>query len=180
VNGSNDQDRHGAASGGTVFTDTCPGSQVVVGFRGVEELATGGSIGIQRLAVVCGVMSAVVGSADYPVELQPGSALSQRGTGSGMTFDMLCPANEVVVRISGHAGGALDGLRAHCGRLVVGPDRQTSMVLAWTSLAAHGRTDGAAFDDPCPAGQVARGGIIRAGAWIDGFTLICGTPAGVP
>ena len=180
VNGSNQRERHGSGSGGTESNEVCPGNQVLIGFRGVENVEDPTAIGIQRLAVVCGALTAVAGNMDYPIQTELTGTLTERGRGGGTAFDMLCPDNEVVIRISGNSGSSLDRLQAHCGRLSVASDRQTVTVTTGATLTARGLAEAPAYDDPCPAGQVARGGLIRAGQWVDAFTMICGTPAGVP
>jgi hypothetical protein len=94
------------------------------------------------------------------------------------TWTESCPPDEVVVGIEGRSGVALDALALDCARWSV-TSTPTGPALAMASSetsTANGGDGGSAFSLPCPEGQMARGGDLRSGVWIDALGLVCGIP----
>lgn len=181
LTGANQQEVHGT-SGPTMFPDVCPSNEVVIGFRGFsEDPAGGGVVTLQQLGLVCGVMSAASAASGYVVKVAAGTPMPRRGLTSGdIAFDMVCPADEVVIRIAGGAGSSLDKLQAFCGRLSLPAGGGPVTVQPGATLTARGGNTGDVYDDPCPQGQVVRGATIWYRQVIDAVQTVCGTPTATP
>jgi hypothetical protein len=170
VDGVTDTEIEGNVAGGTLFVDTCPSGQVMVGVAG--------SIGasFDQIQVVCGTLAL---DASLSVNLAAGDTLPLRGANINDPVMSVCPPNQLVVGMDGRAGTLLDQLALRCAPL---------------SVMASGTTYTPALGDPmlldpvggeggqpftgidCPAGELAIGANIRGGGSIDGFGLICALP----
>jgi hypothetical protein len=155
----------------------CPENEVVVGFRGTTNTTNGL---VSSLQLVCANVF-VGGPGGDQIELSAGTTLAPQGAYGSSPVAATCPNGQVVVGEHGHSGLFVDQLGFECAPLTItssgsiGVD--TTMV---TSLPSYGGAGGGAFDDPCPAGEVARGVDISAGAWVDSLDLRCSTPMLVP
>jgi hypothetical protein len=92
----------------------------------------------------------------------------------------MCPTNQVVVGMNGRSGSYLDQVAFVCAPLSMtsGPMGYSVSIGATTVLTAAGGPGGSVFQDPCPAGQIARGSnsSVFSGV-IDRMGLVCGTPS---
>lgn len=158
----------GNTSGGTLFRDTCPPGEVMIGLDGTVGAS------FDQMQVVCGVPSL---SADLVVTLGAGTTLPMRGTTQNTPISSRCPSNQMVVGFVGRAGALIDQITLSCAPLIVDQNATLAAPGAITALAPAGGTGGNLFDDtPCPSGQVSVGANIRGGGSIDAFGIICGTP----
>jgi hypothetical protein len=166
--------------GGNAYTDTCPAGQVVIGYRG-DVLApdSGLIVVVGRIQTLCGAI-VLDETASDPVSITPGFALPERGTYPGLSWSESCAANDVVVGFSGRSGQYVDQLAFQCGHWILSyPDGGPVLTMnATTSLPAVGGDGGSPFPlAACPTGQMAIGSALRAGFWLDAFSLQCGTPS---
>jgi hypothetical protein len=111
-----------------------------------------------------GLCSSIAGAQD--VSLTP----SAGGTG-GTSFSLSCEADEVLVGVSGRAGGLVDRVAAVCQR--VGADGVPTGSRRTTASA--GGNGGTAFSRTCQAGQVVSAIRGRAGSSVDQIWLGCRT-----
>jgi hypothetical protein len=165
-------------TGGSPYTDTCPGDEAVIGFQGylyIPEVGLGPFVGV--IQAMCGALG--VAGPPYHLTTTPTAALPERGLSYDSAWSAMCPADQVVVGFVGRSGIALDQVAFTCapfdvalagtsGSLTEGPT---------TTTAANGGTGGSPFTDGCPAGQIARGTALRSGQWVDALALVCGVPA---
>jgi hypothetical protein len=170
-----------AQQGGTTgspYTDTCPGSQAVIGYQGFLTPPSVGLTLVGGIEALCGDMSFSANG----LTTSAGAALPIRGTSQDSPWTQLCPTGEVVVGFSGRSGSALDQVAFVCATLVIS-DGDTGSVLAvgpQTTLTSAGGDGGMPYDVACSPGQVARGSNLRSGEWVDAFGLVCGVPVLVP
>jgi hypothetical protein len=162
----------GNANGGGLFQDDCPSGQALVGFSGTAT--TLGADGVNRqIAAQCGVIQ-VVGTT---VSLKPGATLPTRGSVAGAAWTRTCPTNQVVVGFSGRLGDFVDQLVFVCAPLsasspAVGASLAPGTMT--TSLTPIGGGGGMAFAAvKCATGELAGGSRVRAGDFLDAFSLIC-------
>jgi hypothetical protein len=166
-------------NGGTAYTDTCPGSQAVIGYQGYITPASVGLILIGGIQALC----AEVFLSASGIETSPGATLPMRGTSQDGPWMQICPAGQVVVGFSGHSGLDLDRVAFECAQLVTSEGEAGEELLSLeteVTLAAAGGDGGSPYEVSCPSGQVARGSNLFAGEWVDSFGLVCGSPALVP
>jgi hypothetical protein len=166
--------------GGNPYTDTCPMGQVVIGYRG-DMLApdSGLIVVVSRIQTLCGAIVVDETAAD-PVSITPGFALPERGRYAGPSWSESCAGNEVVVGFSGRTGQYVDQLAFQCGHWVLSnADGGPVLTMnATDSLPAVGGDGGSPIPlAACPTGQMAIGSALRAGFWLDAFSLQCGTPS---
>jgi hypothetical protein len=165
--------------GGNPYTDTCPASQVVIGYRGdVLPPDSGLLTVVSRIQALCGAIVLDGGSSNQ-VSFTPASQLPERGMLAGPSWSELCAENEVIVGFSGRSGQYVDQLAFECGQWVVSNGDGGPMLTmnATSSLPAVGGDGGSPFPPAaCPTGQMAIGSALRAGFWLDAFSLVCGTP----
>lgn len=166
--------------GGNAYTDTCPNGQAVIGYRG-EVLApdSGLIVVVSHIQTLCGAMVVDQAAAD-PVSITPGFELPVRGSYPGPSWSESCAANEVVVGFSGRSGQYVDQLAFQCGHWTVSNQDGGPVLImnATDSLAPVGGDGGSPFPlAACPTGQMAIGSAVRAGFWLDAFSLQCGTPS---
>jgi hypothetical protein len=173
--GSNPTGRYGKYV--SVQTELCPADQVLGGYTGTVGTYTGAMV-VSGLDAEC--REIVVGPGQPPaVTLAAGAKLAPIGARGTTPFTALCPPNEAVVAFAGRIGQFLDQLVIKCAPLsITGP--ATVSIGTWTVLPAKGGTGGAAFQDACGTGQIARGHSISTAIAVDGFGLICGTPMLAP
>jgi hypothetical protein len=163
---------------GTAYTDTCPGSQAVIGYEGFLTPPSVGLTLVGGIEALCGDMSFSASG----LMTSPGATLPIRGTSQESPWTQQCPAGEVVVGFSGRSGAALDQVAFVCAPLVISESDAGSVlgVGPETTLTAAGGDGGTPYDVACSPGQVARGSNLRSGEWVDAFGLVCAAPALVP
>lgn len=171
--------------------ELCPFDDVLVGFvlwaraEGTESTRSGAPMG---LAAHCA--SILMEDGDPEIVLGYDEWLHRRGAGYADDVQHVvdCPAGHVVVGFEGITGVYLrdetqnvvyvDQLSLHCAPLGRDGDAVTlgePMIVPTTGHAGH--PSPAPFGpERCPDGQLARGAVIGAGAWIDSFALWCATP----
>lgn len=168
---------HGG-DGGAPYIDTCPGNQVVIGYQGyVTTVVDGGDELVGSIQTFCGQLS-MGGPAMDQVVTSPGATLSARGESPDTPWTQMCPADQTVIGFDGQSGLYVDRIAFTCAHWTA-TTTPNGIVLArdaTDTAVAQGGDGGTAFQESCPAGQVARGSAIRAGFWIDSFALICTTP----
>ena len=168
---------HGG-DGGAPYIDTCPGNQVVIGYQGyVTNVLDAGDELVGSIQTICGQL-AIGGASMDQVVTSPGATLSARGQSPDSPWTQMCPANQTVIGFEGQSGEYLDRIAFTCAHWTA-TTTPNGVVLArdmTDTAVAQGGDGGTAFQESCPAGQVARGSAIRAGFWIDSFALICTTP----
>ena len=92
------------------------------------------------------------------------------GGGGGLPFRVLCPADSVLVGVSGGADQFVDRVRGICAKFVDG---------GWTSAGgtaatdAHGGGGGKPYDIRCPTGFAVAGMNGRTGWFVDQMTVFC-------
>jgi hypothetical protein len=163
---------------GTLFTDLCPGDQVLVGFAGSAGPSSGSIY--DNLIGRCGTVN-VSSSMPYRVTSVPlsSSTLPARGNGQ-VTFASRCPPDQVVVGFSGRADPDLKALSFVCANLVVTGGPATYSIVPGSDRSVEPLMNvagGNAFSAACPPGQLARGTHLWAGPRIQAFGLACGTVA---
>jgi hypothetical protein len=179
VKGATPTPRRGG-SGGSQFTDVCPDDQMVIGYQGTHDGPTSSLALVDSLQVLCG-RATIIGSGPYQFVVSPVSVLPSRGGGGAQSFAAVCPGNQVVVGIHGHAGGYLDQVGLDCAPLTLSDNRGYAIATgAPTSLPSYGGVGGSAFRDMCPMGQVARGADIAADSRVVASDLQCALPAVLP
>ena len=183
VTGESATPRQGG-DGGIEHVDLCPDGEMVIGYLGsVEDIdAFTTPVALNAgLQAVCGMprfaqdeMITVERSATLPLRGAPGA--------DALAWERLCPGGQVVVGVEGRAGLALDQLALTCAEIHVRQDEDGERVLSIdpaSTLAPAGGDGGNAFSAACDEGEVARGHGVRAGRWIDAFSLVCGAVAWV-
>jgi len=164
---------------GTPYTDTCPTSEVVIGFTGYTT--TTSPIVVGSLQTLCGKLSFT--SPSCQVTVSPGTTLTVRGHVGGMgPWTSMCPANQMVVAFHGRAGFDLDQVAFECAPLVLSKMGSSYRLSTGpvTSLPPEGGTTGPVFQDGCGTSQVAVGTRGHEGAIIYDLGLLCATPAVTP
>jgi hypothetical protein len=134
---------------------------------------------VSRIQTLCGAI-VLDETAPDPVSVTPGFLLPERGTYAGPSWSESCSGNEVVVGFSGRSGQYVDRLAFQCGHWIVSNEDGGPVLTmnATTSLPAVGGEGGSPFPlAACPTGQMAIGSALRAGFWLDAFSLQCGTPS---
>ena len=166
---------------GTPYTDVCPGNQAVIGYRGFLTGPQVGATLVGAIQTVCGQLS-MNGASPASMTTAAGATLPMRGTAQDMAWTQMCPADEVVVGFSGRSGADLDQVAFDCAPWIAqgGTGGALAVGTAIPSTAAGGDGGTPFQDDLCPSGQLARGSNLRAGAWVDAFGLVCGTPTLAP
>jgi len=167
-------------SGGSQYTDACPAGQVVVGFMLVVHSTPPPAI-LGEIQVICGTIS--ISPTNCEVAISSGDTLPLRGSRVDQPpVTEMCPPNQMVVAIQGGSGNYLDRAGAGCAPLMISRVGQGSRatVGAITWLSVVGGMGGVAFNDPCPADQVASGAFIQSAIWVDAMNIICSAPAIAP
>jgi hypothetical protein len=160
--------------GGTPYIDLCPGSQVVIGYRGFLTGPSVGLILVGGIQTLCGELS-LSGSS---ITTTPGATLPVRGTSEASPWTQTCAANQIVVGFTGRSGIALDQVAFQCAAWSASGDGGEALSSgSVVTLLAAGGGGGSPYANTCPAGQVARGNNLRAGEWVDAFGLVCGALA---
>ncbi len=161
----------------TFFADACPDDGPVIGYRGYVDTRDPASIG--RIGAICGQLS--VSPSGCQIAVSTGTTLPMRGQYGDVAFTQTCPADQVVVGFRGRSGYLLDQVGFICAPLVVstGATGFKLSIGTTTALTPAGGTGGDAFQDGCPAGQIARGSnvTIFVEGIVDAFGLMCGTPS---
>jgi hypothetical protein len=153
----------------------------VIGYGGFLTGPEVGATLVGAIQAVCGELS--VGSAPSDgVTIGAGATLPMRGATQDTPWSQMCPADEVVVGFSGRSGADLDQVAFECAPWTASNNVDGGVLSAGptVTLPAAGGDGGTPFQDTCPPGQLARGSNLRAGAWVDAFGLVCGTPALAP
>lgn len=156
----------GGVIGGVAHMQNCPPAQVLVGVAGLMDA--------ERVIAIQPICAAVDANGNWTAASLQGQQIGGRPSSANKTFDIRCPAREVVAGIRGNAVSGVSGLRILCsemrsGRLVDAPpqDRQ----------GAGGTTGTAWGPFACPNAEPAQG--FRAGAdstevvWVG---LVCNLP----
>ncbi|KYF84806.1 hypothetical protein BE17_12885 [Sorangium cellulosum] len=169
----------GSAGTATPVMDRCPGSQVILGFRGlIGEL--GESFIHGQIRAQCGHL-ALDGAGPYTIAATPGDMTPVEGGYGTEPWEMLCPENQVVVGFSGWSGSYLDLLFIACAPLLVtgapGDLRVEVGPVTWPD--GVGGDGGSEFPDTfCGASQVANlVQTVVSGAPISAIGLGCATPS---
>jgi hypothetical protein len=165
---------HGS-QGGSEHVDVCPGNQLVIGYQGsVGDVSASAEplVVTQSLQAVCGTPRA---AADGAIAIARAGMLPLRGAiGALASWSQLCPPDAAIVGVEGRAGLALDQIAFVCAQLTASAGEDGGLTLESTTvLTPAGGEGGRAFADACPSGEVARGHRLRAGRWIDAFSLVC-------
>lgn len=159
---------YGNTGGGTLYADTCPAGQLMIGFQAMLGAS------FDQIGVVCGVPTV---NAALGVDVAAGATLPLRGTiDIGTAASGACPANQMVVGFGGAAGGLLDNLVLRCAPITATYASNAYAVSIGTisDQPGVGGSGGAPFaDTDCAVGEVAIGANIRAGGSVDAFGLIC-------
>ena len=161
-------------SGGSAFTLACPNNTVLVGIDG-----RAGSR-VDAITPVCAplqVTPAGSPSPEYAYAVHTGTATTMGtvgGTG-GSVFSARCPADQVVIGMTGRSGDNIDRIGIGCGALSI-----TRVASSWllvltpaSSTDSYGGSGGSPFSFACPAGQAATGATGRAGDRVDKFGFVC-------
>jgi hypothetical protein len=158
-------------------TDACPSNQALIGYHGSVGAAPSGALLVFSLLGQCGKFT-VNGGAPYTVALSPGGLLFDSGGDGSTSFDLICPANQVVVGFAGRSGEALDQLQMECAPLLIAQDAMMTLSIGPRMLLEppKGGGGGSTFAESCPGGSIATGHEINEGAWIDALALRCGVP----
>jgi hypothetical protein len=163
---------------GTAFTDTCPGNQALIGFQG---FLTDPSVGLTLVGGIQGLCGELALSGASPARLttRPGATLPVEGTSQYGPWMQMCPSDQVVVGFSGRSGAALDQIAIACAPWTAPSDTGGAPLAMGTAatLPSAGGDGGTPYANPCPAGQLARGGAGGSGEWVDAFELLCATPS---
>jgi hypothetical protein len=171
---------HGTKMGNTISDDRCPAGQALIGYRGTSGLLQNmGTPVVTSLAAQCGIL-AVDSTSPAAVTVAPGATFAARGMRTGQTITAVCPANQVVVTFDGRAGSFLDQLRIGCARLTIESGSGGTLAVkigVVTRLSPLGGTGGEAFEDGCPAGQIATGHRLEALNVVDSLALACALPS---
>ncbi len=156
---------------GTIYTDTCPGGQVVIGYNVLYDSV------VRGVQAICGTLN--VSGPAFDVTITPGITQPRRGFGA-MTSTVTCPANQMVVGFTGSNGALIDALAFRCAPLAITPDGSGGYGLTTgtvTTLAPAGGTGGGPIPNTdCPAGEFASGQTIAIGDWLFGFAQVCDRP----
>lgn len=174
--------------GGSLYMELCPHDQVVVGMDYRFNFGTPADFGfLTAVAPVCGAL--VPSPSSGRVDVIVGEALPPRGGGAGTAgVGGRCPAGRVVTGFEGalNFDGTTSELREitlHCAPLGVADGAlQLGAAEAAPPLSANFAASTVPADEvlalqPCPAGQVVRGVAVNAGSWVDGVSMLCGTPS---
>jgi hypothetical protein len=156
--------------GGTATTSLCPGDQVVVGYQGTVNHPS--IVFVASVQLICGEVD-VVGPTQ--LSISTGVTLPVQGSTGDTTFSATCPAGQAVVGIYGNYGLLVDQLGLECAPLTRTSTGSIS-VGSSTQLPANGGTGGGAYDDPCPSGQVVRGGDFTTSGWLYSVAADCAVP----
>ncbi len=163
-------------TGGAPFSDVCPQGQVPIGMRGAFATSTAYDDNITKFVTICGEVQVnsgvvtVVEATDLP---------SRSSTTSTASETRLCPADHVIVGISGGvSSGYVSAITPKCAPLSVSGDAENGYSFT-VGTAVNGPgligSPGVAFGPlDCPAGSVARGTFGGAGEVIDAIGLLCG------
>lgn len=175
--------------GGSLYMEVCPHDQVVVGMDYRFDFGTPADFGfLTSLAPVCGAL--VPSQSTGTIGVVVGEALTPRGAGAGTSgVGGRCPAGQVVTGFEGARNldsntSELRELTLHCAPLTFaeGGALQIGAATPAPPLSTNLAASAVPPDDvlplqPCPAGQVVRGAVVRAGAWVDAVGLLCGAPS---
>jgi len=164
-------------TGGSAFTDPCPGGEVLVGMTGKV------SAYIDQIAAICGTVVLVENSTvtphTYSVSISSTNTMTTRGIiNTGTTWTSRCGQDEVVVGAGGRSGGGLDAISLKCAKLLIlgSPGSFEVKEGPVDTLPTQGGTGGTAFADfMCGINQVVRTMAGRAGNSIDQLSLVCDT-----
>ncbi|WP_199693848.1 hypothetical protein, partial [Sorangium cellulosum] len=174
-----DTEVHGNRGTATPATERCPGSQVIVGFRGTVGML-GESYIHGKIQAQCGHLE-LTGDGSYTITTAPGDVTALQGAYGSESWDMMCPEDEVVVGFSVWAGSYVDLLFIACAPLVVtGPPgglRVEIGPVTWPD--GVGGDGGSEFPDTfCGADPIAnRFQTVSANGPIAAFGLGCATPS---
>jgi hypothetical protein len=165
--------RQAPGAGGTVYDDSCPAGQVLIGFNGT----VGADVTyVRSVSGVCGTL-ALQAQAPYAITVSKAGNLPLRMTAQATAQSALCPANQVVVGFAGTSGGYIDSLKFKCAPLSVSgqaPNYTLSIGTASDTGSIGGAAGGSAFTAiSCAAGQVAVSQRPNAGNAIDSFGMAC-------
>jgi hypothetical protein len=170
---------------GTAFVDVCPADGVLVGYSGTLQDVPVEVNGVSGVITVLGSLRgtcasvALSGNGDLVITPTAETVPARGDATQPATWSQACPQGQVIVGVDAQAGIFLDRISFVCGQVDVtlsaaGP---TLSVSVGNALPATGGDGGAAFQDRCAQGQVARGQDLRSGVWINSFALVCGTPS---
>jgi hypothetical protein len=171
---------YGSASGGTRYPDDCGPDGVLVGYHGWSERSVAAPYNpyVISLQAICGTLQVKAGStAAVTTSTLP---LERRGNVGEVEWDAMCPANTVIVGVTGRVDtDMVENFQFRCAPLAVTATTPPALTIgAATALPWSGqRNAGSDVTTSCPAGQVGRGHLVRVGSWIDGYQMTCGTPS---
>jgi hypothetical protein len=171
--------------GGELYMEICPHDQVVVGMDYRFNFGSPADFGfLSSVSTVCGALVPTVSAGTVGIVV--GEPLPPRGAGNGMAgIGGRCPAGQVVTGFEGarNFDGTTSELREitlHCAPVTLaGGALQIGAATPAPPLSANFALSTVPADvvlplQPCPAGQLARGVAVHAGAWVDGVGLECG------
>jgi hypothetical protein len=170
---------HGGSDPNDVtFNDGCPQGGPVIGYAGYVDTRAPVSVG--RIATLCGKVAVQSSPSGCRAVVSAASTLPMRGDIGDSAFTQLCPTGQVVIGFAGRSGVYLDQVGFECAPLVLSSSRAGYVVSigAATPLTPAGGNGGTAFQDACPAGQVARGtNVAIVDQIVEAIGLSCGSPA---
>lgn len=158
--------------GGTPYDLTCPPGQVVRGIFG----RSGGYL--DSLGIICGAPR--LDPVTLRIVLDAGPDVGPVGGGGGTPFRDECPFNSMVIRVSGSAGGYIDGISVTCVELEAVGDTTNGYLIGSRGVfpgSRYGGFGGDSFDYFCPASSVLRRFFGGAGGYVDRLTANCDTLA---
>ncbi|MBN1771619.1 MAG: hypothetical protein JXB32_10175 [Deltaproteobacteria bacterium] len=159
----------GNLTGGSVFDDTCPSGQALIGLEG----RYGGNI--DRVRGICGTLQVTPNTSTVPytyrVTVGAGTTLPLHGSNYTTAYSIRCPANTMAVGFETRASaGGVTALRLRCASLNITGGPGTFALARGTSVSTvevlgtnTGTWYGYAPASPAVLHRL-RG---RAGAWID-------------
>lgn len=104
--------------GGVELVDSCPGGQVIVGFRGfIKEGYADGIIG--KLQPLCGATSVQAIEGGCAVAIGAGETLPLRGDAGDIEWTRMCPENAMIVGFRAQTGADVDFLTFLCAPLLI-------------------------------------------------------------
>jgi hypothetical protein len=169
--------QHGMPQNGPTSTDLCPAGQVLVGYALSSTTPSNFTTAlVSKIEPSCGTVSIASDRVGCRIVVSTGANLPARGRFSNGATVQRCPQNQIVVAFKGRSGRDVDQLGFGCAPLEITKVNSSFLVTTGTvtQLGTVGGTGGSAFQDGCPADQVAIGNkITDENGFIGAFGLVC-------
>lgn len=181
-----------AVNGAHTFADLCPFDEILVGVEIWTQAEANAGTRPRAPMGMSGLCAKAVREGASTLSLVYRDPLQRRGI--GYPEDVLetsrCPEGHAVIGFEGLTGAFIhdetenviyvEAVALHCAALELGDDDRV-VLGTQTTLPLVGRQTHAsptAFGpEMCAQGQLARGVVLGAGAWVDSFGLWCATPS---